>query len=158
MAPSRGRRLGREHDYSSARCPVNVDIGDGRPACYNSVGTSDEEGVRRKGYELPLLKGLRLSLMEVLWMADFGLIVKHDSGGKRLEFQCAHQNGLLYVVPSEASWVCSDELLHAHALAGFFKQLSALNDVRVKEIMQRWGLYFRERPLATQDEPSQTEG
>lgn len=85
-------------------------------------------------------------------MAEFGLTVKHDSGGKRVEMQCAHQNGLLYVVPSEASWVCSEELLHAHALAGFFKQLAELDNPQVKDIMQRWGLYFRERPLASQDE------
>ncbi|MCH8109767.1 MAG: hypothetical protein IIB15_06530 [Chloroflexi bacterium] len=85
-------------------------------------------------------------------MAEFGLTVKHDSGGKRVEMQCAHQNGLLYVVPSEASWVCSEELLHAHAIAGFFKQLAELDNPEVKDIMQRWGLYFRERPLASQDE------
>ena len=85
-------------------------------------------------------------------MAEFGLTVKHDSGGKRVEMQCAHQNGLLYVVPSEASWVCSEELLHAHAIAGFFKQLAELDNPQVKDIMQRWGLYFRERPLASQDE------
>ena len=85
-------------------------------------------------------------------MTDFGLTVKHDTGGKRVEMQCKHQNGLLYVVPSEASWVCSEELLHAHALAGFFKQLVALNDERVKEAMQRWGIYFRERPLASDDD------
>jgi len=48
-------------------------------------------------------------------MAEYGINVKHDSGGKRLEIQCKHQNGLLYVVPSEASWVCTEELLHAHA-------------------------------------------
>ena len=85
-------------------------------------------------------------------MAEFGLTVKHDSGGKRVEIQCAHQNGLLYVVPSEASWVCSEELLHAHAIAGFFRQLIELDNPQVKEAMQRWGLYFRERPLASQDE------
>ena len=85
-------------------------------------------------------------------MAEFGLTVKHDSGGKRVEMQCAHQNGLLYVVPSEASWVCPEELLHAHAIAGFFKQLIELDNPQVKDIMQRWGLYFRERPLASQDE------
>ena len=85
-------------------------------------------------------------------MAEFGLTVKHGSGGKRVEIQCPHQNGLLYVVPSEASWVCSEELLHAHAIAGFFKQLAELDNPEVKEIMQRWGLYFRERPLASQDE------
>ncbi|MCI0440608.1 MAG: hypothetical protein L0177_15955 [Chloroflexi bacterium] len=83
-------------------------------------------------------------------MAEFGLIVKHDSGGKRIEAQCEHQNGLLYIVPSEASWVCSEELLHAHALAGFFRQLVQLNDDRVKELMQRWGIYYRERALASQ--------
>ena len=87
-------------------------------------------------------------------MANFGLNVKHDSGCKRIEIECKHQNGLLYVVPSEASWVCSEELLHVHALAGFFKQLTELKDDRVKEAMQRWGLYFRERPLASQDEES----
>ena len=90
-------------------------------------------------------------------MAEFGLHIKHDSGGKRLEVQCKHQNGLLYVVPSEASWVCSEELLHVHAIAGFFKQLVELDDQRVKEIMQRWGLYFRERPLASEDDQSEAQ-
>ncbi len=80
-------------------------------------------------------------------MAALGLTVKHDTGGKRIEIQCEHQNGLIYVVPSEASWVCSDELLHAHSMAGFFSELAALGDPRVGEAMQRWGLYFRERPL-----------
>ena len=85
-------------------------------------------------------------------MAEFGLTVKHDTGGKRIEIQCQHQNGLLYVVPSEGSWVCSEDLLHAHSLAGFFKELTELGDERVREVMQRWGLYFRERALA----PSET--
>ena len=85
-------------------------------------------------------------------MPDYGLKVKQDTGGKRLEIQCAHQNGLLYVVPSEASWVCSEELLHVHAMAGFFRQLAELNDQRVHELMQRWGLYFRPRPLETEEE------
>ena len=85
-------------------------------------------------------------------MAEFGLNVKHDTGGKRVEIQCKHQNGLLYVVPSEASWVCSEELMHVHALAGFFSQLVELEDQRVTDAMRRWGLYFRKRPLAPEDE------
>ncbi len=91
-------------------------------------------------------------------MPEFGLIVKHDHGSKRIEIQCTHQNGLLYVVPSEASWVCSEDLIHAHSLAGFFGQLAELNDDRVKEIMRRWGLYYRQRPLASQDEPGEDAG
>ena len=84
-------------------------------------------------------------------MEEFGLIIKDDTGGKRIEMQCEHQNGLLYIVPSEASWVCSEELIHAHALAGFFGQIAELNDPRIKELMQRWGLYYRPRPLASTD-------
>ena len=84
-------------------------------------------------------------------MPQFGMIVKQDTGGKRLELQCEHQNGLLYVVPSESSWVCSDEFLHAHAMAGFFRQLTELDNAEVKALMQQWGLYYRTRPLASQD-------
>ena len=52
------------------------------------------------------------------------------------------QNGLLYVAPAESSWVCSEELMHAHAMEGFFRQLMELEDERVEELMQRWGLYY----------------
>ena len=79
----------------------------------------------------------------------FGLKVKTDSGGKRVELECEHQNGLLYVVPAESSWVCSEELIHAHAMAGFFRELAELEDERVYELMRRWGLYYRPRPLAS---------
>ena len=81
-------------------------------------------------------------------MADLGLTVKHGSEGKRIEMQCEHQNGLVYVVRGEASWVCSDELLHAHALAGFFRELVELDDERIGDVMQRWGIYYRQRALA----------
>ncbi len=81
-------------------------------------------------------------------MPDFGLIVKHDSEGKRIELQCEHQNGLVYVVRGEANWVCGEDLLHAHSLAGFFRELGELDDDRISEVMQRWGIYYRPRPLA----------
>ena len=83
----------------------------------------------------------------------YGITVKQDQGGKRLEIRCMHQNGLLYVVPSDATWVCSQEHLHAHALSGFLGELIRLQNPQVKELMQRWGLYFRERPL-DEEEPS----
>ena len=90
-------------------------------------------------------------------MEEFGLTIKEDTGGKRIELQCEHQNGLLYIVPGEASWVCSEELMHAHALAGFFQQMSELEDPRIKELMQRWGLYYRSRPLASSDAENTSE-
>ena len=87
-------------------------------------------------------------------MPDFGLIVKHDNEGKRIEMQCEHQNGLVYVVRGEANWVCDEGLLHAHSLAGFFRELGELEDERVGDIMQRWGIYYRSRPLADADDHS----
>ena len=47
-------------------------------------------------------------------------------------------------------------LLHVHALAGFMKQLVELDDPRVNQLMRRWGLYFRERPLASQQDEGET--
>ena len=88
-------------------------------------------------------------------MAEFGLNLKHDTGGKRIEIECAHQNGLLYIVPAESSWVCSEDLIHAHALAGFFRQLGELDNPQVKELMQRWGLYYRPRDVASEEEAKQ---
>ena len=88
-------------------------------------------------------------------MPDFGLIVKHGSKGKRIEMQCEHQNGIAYVVRGEANWVCDEDLLHAHSLAGFFRELGELDDDRVAHIMQRWGIYYRPRPLATDSAASE---
>lgn len=83
-------------------------------------------------------------------MGQFGLNVKGETGSKRVELECEHQNGLVYVVRAENNWVCSDDLLHAHSLAGFFRELGELDSPAVKEVMQRWGVYFRPRPLSEQ--------
>ena len=82
----------------------------------------------------------------------YGMKVHQGQNGIWVEVQCAHQNGVLYAVPAEASWVCTQDLLHAHALAGFFQELVALDDPRVYGLMQRWGLYFRPRPIAKEEE------
>ena len=85
-------------------------------------------------------------------MADYGLIAKTSEGMSRVQMSCMHQSGLLYVVPSEKSWVCSQNLMPAHALAGCLREIVALEDVRVKEIMQRWGVYFRQLPIKSDEE------
>ena len=83
---------------------------------------------------------------------NYGLTVHQGQNGNRLEMECVHQNGVLYAIPSEASWVCSQDLLHVHALAGFFRELTALEGHRIQELMQRWGIFFRPRPIADQGE------
>ena len=76
---------------------------------------------------------------------EYGVAVKEGTGDTRVEIECPHQSGLLYVVPAEASWICQPEHLHAHALAGFFGELVGMDDARIRDAMQRWGLYYRSR-------------
>ncbi len=76
-----------------------------------------------------------------------GLTVKTSEDMARIQVTCPHQSGLIYAVPGDLSWVCTDELRHAHAMAGFLRELIALKDPRVETLMQQWGLYYRSLPL-----------
>ena len=76
-----------------------------------------------------------------------GITVKTGEDMARVQVTCPHQSGLIYAVPGDRSWVCTDELRPAHAMAGFFRELIALKDPRVESLMQQWGLYYRSLPL-----------
>ena len=69
----------------------------------------------------------------------------------RIRAVCQHQRGLIYVVPAPRSWVCSEELIPAHALAGFFRELVALKHGPVAELMQEWGIYYRQLPIVDEE-------
>ena len=84
-------------------------------------------------------------------MTTFGLDVIKGSDMTRIKAVCEHQRGLLYVVPAERSWVCNKENLSAHALAGFFRELSSLGNKEVDGLMQQWGLYFRQLPMELEE-------
>lgn len=83
-----------------------------------------------------------------------GITVKQGSGGTRVEIRARNQAGLLYAVPSEASWVAEPEQLHAHAIAGFFNDLMSLDSPDVRRMMEKWGLSFRPLELEPQEEAS----
>lgn len=83
-----------------------------------------------------------------------GVTIKTGEGMARIQVTCSHQSGLIYVVPGERSWVCTDELRPAHAMAGFFRELIALKDSRVEALLQEWGLYYRSLPLESDAETS----
>ena len=86
--------------------------------------------------------------------ASSGLTVIPGEGMTRIRMGCQHQQGLVYVVPAEKSWVCSQELMPGHALAGFLGELTAHKDRRVENLMKRWGIYFRQLPLDEEAEGS----
>ena len=79
-------------------------------------------------------------------MAGAGLTITTGKEMARIQASCDHQSGLIYVVPAERSWVCAAGYLPAHALAGFFRELVALQHPGVKELMREWGIYYRELP------------
>ena len=80
-------------------------------------------------------------------MPDIGLTIKSGEEMTRIQVTCPHQSGLIYVVPAQRSWVCSRDRMPSHALAGFFGELVQLKDPRVVELMQSWGIYYRQLPL-----------
>ena len=85
-------------------------------------------------------------------MADTGITVKSSEDVTRVQVTCQHQSGLIYVVPASRSWVCSEELIPAHALAGFFRELVALKHGPITELMQDWGIYYRQLPITGEDD------
>ena len=87
-------------------------------------------------------------------MVDKGLTVKQGTDMTRIQVTCEHQSGLIYVVPAQRSWVCDQEKVHAHALAGFFRELVALNHPGVRDLMGQWGIYYRQLPLEGEQESS----
>lgn len=84
-------------------------------------------------------------------MINQGVTLSITPEGSRIKLTCPHQNTVIYMVPAERSWVCIPDLLPVHALAGFFKDLLALEDPKIKFLMQTWGLYARELPLEVAD-------
>ena len=84
-------------------------------------------------------------------MAETGITVKSGEGMTRVQVTCGHQSGLIYVVPAARSWGCSEALIPAHAVAGFFRELVALKLGPVAELMQDWGIYYRQLPLAAEE-------
>ena len=88
-------------------------------------------------------------------MTTPGLDIIPGNDMTRIRAACEHQRGLIYVVPAERSWVCDKEYLPAHALAGFFRELTALDSKEVEGLMQQWGIYFRQLP--TEQESAEAE-
>ena len=56
---------------------------------------------------------------------NHGVSIVPGKGTTRIHIGCTHQKGLVYVVPAEKSWVCTEEMLPGHALAGFLGELTA---------------------------------
>jgi|TARA_B110000263_G_C15277358_1_gene496514 hypothetical protein len=78
---------------------------------------------------------------------SFGTDIHFGEDGNRIKLSCAHHNAILYTISAESNWVCNKESLHVHAIAGFFKDLTKLDDKNVDHLMQKWGIYYRETPL-----------
>ena len=84
-----------------------------------------------------------------------GLEIKPSEDMTRIQAMCEHQRGLIYVVPAERSWVCTAESMPAHALAGFFRELVALKNPAVEDMMKQWGLYYRQLPVGQDAEATE---
>ena len=84
-------------------------------------------------------------------MTTSGLQIIQGNDMTRIRAVCDHQRGLIYVVPADRSWVCDQESMPAHALAGFFRELTSMENKEVQELMQQWGIYYRQLPKDQED-------
>lgn len=84
-------------------------------------------------------------------MTTSGLQIIPGNDMTRIRAVCDHQRGLIYVVPADRSWVCNQESMPAHALAGFFRELTSMENKEVQELMQQWGIYYRQLPEDQED-------
>ena len=82
-------------------------------------------------------------------MEGHGITLTPSDDMTRIQVTCEHQSGLIYVVPADRSWVCDPEMIPAHALAGFFRELAALKDPDVQRLMGQWGIFYRQLPIDT---------
>lgn len=80
-------------------------------------------------------------------MNTYGIKIQDASEGKRITLACEHHGGVIYIVPSESSWVCSKENIGAHAISGFFEDLTSIENTQIAALMQKWGLYYRTRDV-----------
>ena len=78
-------------------------------------------------------------------MTNFGSKIMTGTNNSRIELKCDHHNGLMYVIPGENTWVCSESSRHVHALAGFLNDLGEIDDQRLYNLLQKWGLYYRQK-------------
>lgn len=76
-------------------------------------------------------------------MSTYGIKIQDASEGKRITLACEHHGGVIYIVPSKSSWVCSKENIGAHAISGFFEDLTSIENTQIAALMQKWGLYYR---------------
>ena len=90
-------------------------------------------------------------------MTTSGLEIIPGNDMTRIKAVCDHQRGLIYVVPADRSWVCAQEFMPAHALAGFFRELTSMENKEVEELMQQWGIYYRQLP-DEQEDSEESEG
>ena len=87
-------------------------------------------------------------------MDDSNVSIKGCFGSKRISLKCDQQKGLLYSITSEANWVCDEDSIYIHSLAGFFKELTEIQNADVTKLMQRWGLYYRTKKTESNNDLS----
>ena len=80
------------------------------------------------------------------------LKINRNESQVRIELKCDHKSGILYIVPSDSSWVCKDQKLESHSISGFFSDLVKNGDEKTMDLMQKWGMYYMNNPIKNPNE------
>ena len=74
-----------------------------------------------------------------------GLTIKNQEDLTSIEASSSNQHGLIYITHgAPKNWVAKPEEMISHTLAGFFKALNLIDDSRIKDLFNDYGLVYRE--------------
>jgi len=74
-----------------------------------------------------------------------GLTIKNQEDLTSIEASSSNQHGLIYITHgAPKNWVAKPEEMISHTLAGFFKALNLIDDPRIKDLFNDYGLVYRE--------------
>tara|TARA_Y100001960_G_C14561457_1_gene771015 strand:+ start:694 stop:948 length:255 start_codon:yes stop_codon:yes gene_type:complete len=84
-------------------------------------------------------------------MNESSFSIEHGDQSKKFKLKCDHRGGILYIIPSEASWVCDDTSFHAHAIEGFFSDLLKISDPQIENLFNKWGMFYRSQKFESKE-------
>ena len=74
-----------------------------------------------------------------------GLTIKNQEDLTSIEASSSNQHGLIYITHgAPKNWVAKPEEMISHTLAGVFKALNLIDDSRIKDLFNDYGLVYRE--------------
>jgi|TARA_B110000263_G_C15277924_1_gene496762 hypothetical protein len=80
-----------------------------------------------------------------------GLTIKNQKDLTSIEASSSNQHGLIYITHgAPKNWVAKPDEMVSHTLAGFFKALTEIEDPKIQDLLNAYGLVYRELEISSE--------